>query len=221
MGSGAASARIRLQPRLPRQAPGFELLRRVRTCEPGGGKRFPRLSYVLYGPTAKQRGPSRFEARFVKCGCTYHEATGFHPPDDQSPSSQRHPGCLLATNSARFATLNEVTRSSSGHGGSSGFMSVGSGPGGYSIDGRVHGLTEEKRGGRLGPNGDADAMVREGASSPYRRERRKVPGEDFKMPVGEKAQIRRMTGPRIAEPKVSIVIPAKNEGRNLPDLACN
>src|SRR5664280_656054 len=34
----------------------------------------------------------------------------------------------------------------------------------------------------------------------------------------EKAQIQRMIGPRKLEPKVSIVIPAKNEARNLPHV---
>ena len=58
-------------------------------------------------------------------------------------------------------------------------------------------------------SGDEDAMVRQGQAES---------SGGSATPEGEITQIRSLIGLRTAEPRVSIVIPAKNEVRNLPHV---
>ena len=63
--------------------------------------------------------------------------------------------------------------------------------------------------------GKAYAMVRRATLSPSGRKGRSVPEVALKAQAEQMSVVRPMFGPRDAEPTVSIVIPAKNEARNL------
>ena len=72
--------------------------------------------------------------------------------------------------------------------------------------------------GDLRSNDKADAIALKGAISPFGRQARRAPGVGLKVPAEKMPRVRPMLGPRDTEPTVSIVIPAKNEARNLPHV---
>jgi len=69
--------------------------------------------------------------------------------------------------------------------------------------------------GDLGADGDAHAVAQGNVPSHWPK-RRIAATVGVKESAGEAAQIRPMIGPGTTEPFISIVIPAKNEARNLP-----
>ncbi len=76
-------------------------------------------------------------------------------------------------------------------------------------------LTSEMRGGGLMLNGEAGAMARKRVPFSRSAEERRARAT---APLDGKVQTQAPIGPLALEPRVSIVIPAKNEARNLPRL---
>ena len=97
-------------------------------------------------------------------------------------------------------------------------LSVGSSSTPTFLMGVTSSLHKKSEVGGLTLTGEAGAMIREIASSRGGQGRREGSRVESKAPVDEEMQTQRVIGPQALEPRVSIVIPAKNEARNLPQL---